>query len=102
MTAPDVGTSTRFGRLEQRGVLLGLSATQLAVLGAAVLIAVAAVYSAGVPGLVVASPAWVVLLVASTLSLAGRPAVQWLPLLAQWGLRSAGASRRRSASSAPL
>jgi hypothetical protein len=97
MTASEVGPSTRFGRLEQRGVLLGLSATQLVVLGFAVLIAVTAVYSAGMPGLVVTSPGWVTLLAASTLTVAGRPAIHWLPLGAQWGLRSVFGVRRASA-----
>ena len=64
MSVPEVGPTTRFGRLERRGVLLGLSGAQLAVVGAALLVAVVGVYSAGVTGLVLGAPVWVVLLAA--------------------------------------
>ncbi|GAA3819334.1 SCO6880 family protein [Cellulomonas soli] len=87
MSAPDVGPTTRFGRLETRGVLLGLSGTQLAVVGTATVVAVVAVYSAGMSGLVVASPVWATLLVAGSVSVGGRPVVGWVPLLAQWHAR---------------
>ena len=61
-------------------MLLGLSGAQLAVVGVATTIAVAAVYSAGSTGLLVSAPVWGVLLAAGTLSVAGRPVVGWLPL----------------------
>lgn len=80
---------TRFGRLERRGVLLGLSGAQLAVIGAALTIAVAAVYSGGVGGLVLAAPVWGVLLAIGTLNAGGRPVIGWLPLLATWHARRA-------------
>lgn len=93
MSSADVGPMTRFGRLESRGVLLGLSAVQLAVVGLATAVAVVAVNSAGMSGLVVAAPVWGALLVSGTVSVAGRPLVEWVPLLAQWHARRAiGAS----------
>ncbi len=87
MSAPE--PTTRFGRLERRGVLLGLSGVQLGTIGTALAVAVAAVYSAGAGGLVLAAPAWGVLLAIGTLSVGGRPVVGWLPLLARWQARRA-------------
>ena len=43
-------TTVQFGRLERRGVLLGLSGTQLLFVGVAALVAVVAVYLAGATG----------------------------------------------------
>ena len=91
-TAPTV----RFGGLEQRGILLGLTAPQLAVAGTGVAIAVAAEYVAGAAGLAVAAPLWVSLLVLGLARVAGRPALSWLPLLGDWATRRlAGATRYR-------
>ncbi|KQT01293.1 SCO6880 family protein [Cellulomonas sp. Leaf395] len=90
MSSPEdtAGTSTvRFGRLESRGVLLGLSTSQLALVGVALLVAVAAVFSAGAGGFAVTAPVWLTLLVAGTVSVAGRPVVGWVPLLAHWQAR---------------
>ncbi|WP_367188109.1 SCO6880 family protein, partial [Cellulomonas sp. 73-92] len=84
MTASQSGSTTVFGRLERRGVLLGLSAAQLAVVGVAVAVAVTAVYSAGSGGLLVSAPLWVVLLVVGTVTVGGRPLVGWLPLMTAW------------------
>ena len=86
MSEPQVRATT-FARLERRGVLLGLSGVQLAVVGGATTIAVAAVYSAGSAGLLVSAPVWGVLLAAGTVSVAGRPVVGWLPLLVSWHTR---------------
>lgn len=90
MTSPETGpvaSTVRFGRLEQRGLLLGLSMAQLAVVSAAFVVAVAAVFSAGAAGFAVTAPVWLTLLVAGTVTIAGRPVVGWVPLLAQWQVR---------------
>lgn len=85
-------SAVQFGRLEHRGVLLGLSMAQLAVVGVAFIVAVAAVFSAGAAGLAVTAPVWLTLLVAGTVSVAGRPVVGWVPLLAQWEIRKLSGS----------
>lgn len=85
--APPHAEGVRFGRLERRGLLLGLSGAQVGVLGAALAVAVAAVYTAGMPGLVATAPVWVPLAVAGTLSVAGRPVVAWVPVVAHWHSR---------------
>ncbi|WP_155856187.1 SCO6880 family protein [Cellulomonas sp. URHD0024] len=95
--------SVRFGRLERRGVLLGLSGAQLAVVGVGLATAVAAVYSAGFAGLLAATPVWLTLLGIGTGSVAGRALVAWIPLIGQWigrricGRTSAVASTRAAA-----
>ncbi|WP_028047620.1 SCO6880 family protein [Cellulomonas sp. URHE0023] len=68
-------------------MLLGLTAAQLALVAAAATVAVAVVYTAGAAGLVAAAPVWVLLLVAGTVSVGGRPVASWVPLLAQWKAR---------------
>ena len=105
MSGPE--PTTRFGRLERRGVLLGLSGMQLGMVGMAAAVAVAAVYSRGAGGLVLATPVWGVLLVVGTFSVGGRPVVGWLPLLAGWHARRAAgltsvAATSRTASTASL
>jgi hypothetical protein len=105
MSAPE--PTTRFGRLERRGVLLGLSGAQLVLVGTAVAVAVAAVYSGGAGGLAMAAPVWGALLAVGTLSVGGRPVVGWLPLLATWrarraaGLTSVVASARGAGAGEP-
>lgn len=84
-TAPQ---AARFGRLEQRGILVGLSGTQLAATGVGLTIAIAAVYSRGGGALLVSAGLWVPLLVAGTVSVGGRPVVEWVPLLAEWRIRT--------------
>lgn len=84
MSASQSGSATVFGRLERRGVLHGLSAAQLVVVGVAAAVAVTSVYSAGSGGLLVSAPLWVVLLVVGTVTVGGRPLVGWLPLVAVW------------------
>lgn len=86
-TAPGSEVGVRFGRLERRGLLLGLSAAQVAVLGVAAAIATAAVYTAGMPGLVAAAPVWGPLMLLGAVSVAGRPLVAWVPVLAHWHTR---------------
>lgn len=83
-----VASTARFGRLERRGVLLGLSAAQLATVGVATAVAVAAMFSAGAGGFALTAPVWLTLLVAGMATVAGRPVVGWVPLLVQWQIRT--------------
>lgn len=77
--------AVQFGRLEGRGVLLGLSGEQLGLVGAAVFVVVAAVRGAGGVGLAVAAPVWLLLLTAALVSVRGRTVPAWTPVLAGWG-----------------
>jgi len=87
MTGAAAAINTRFGRLERRGVLLGLSGIQVAVAAVALFIAIVAVYSAGMSGLAVTAVAWGPLLAIATLTVGGRHVVDWVPLGAQWQAR---------------
>lgn len=89
MSAGTTTTSVRFGRLERRGVLLGLGGAQLGVAGLALVIATGAVYSAGMGGLLATLGLWGPMLVVATVSVAGRQLVDWIPLVGHWGARRA-------------
>ena len=98
-------SSVQFGRMERRGLLLGLSGAQLALLGAAAFVLLAAVRGAGATGLVVSAPAWGLLVAAGTVSVRGRSVPQWAPLLASWQSRHLARQHRASSiheSGAPL
>ena len=76
MTTPSVSvqvepTTARFGRLEQRGLLVGLGLGQLVTLAGALLIAVTGVYSSGAAGLVVSSALWLPLVAIATVKVGG-------------------------------
>jgi len=80
-------TSVRFGRLERRGVLLGLDAGQLTVLAVALVVLVVAEYGAGALGVAVTAPVWATLAAIALVSVAGKPVTRWLPIVGQWVLR---------------
>jgi hypothetical protein len=80
-------TTVRFGRLERRGLLLGLRAWQLALLGVAVVLAVAAEYTAGGRGLFLTSPAWAGLAGLALVRVGERPLGSWIPLITDWRVR---------------
>lgn len=79
--------TARFGRRSQRGVLLGLSAWRVAVLGAGLSVFVVFLVAGGavglVVGLVVCGP-W-----AATVfvTVGGRPAADWFPIAGHWEAR---------------
>lgn len=80
-------STVRFGRLESGGVLLGLRPGQVAVLGVALAVVTAAVYTSGMAGLLASAPMWLPLAVVGVVSVGGRPVVAWLPVLAHWHSR---------------
>lgn len=80
----------KFSRLARRGVLLGLSAAQLASLGIAILAFVGALYAGGGMLMAWAALVWAPALALTWLPIGGRPAVDWLPLAAHWVTRVYG------------
>jgi hypothetical protein len=82
-------TSVRFGRLERRGVLLGLDVGQLTLLAVALVVLVVAEYGAGALGVAVTAPVWGALASVALVSVAGRPVTKWLPIVGQWMVRRA-------------
>jgi hypothetical protein len=90
--------TVHLGRLERRGLILGLSTSQVAALSCALIVAVAAEYTAGAVGLLVTAPAWGVLTAAALVPVAGRPALSWLPIVGLWRLRRSLGQTRHLAS----
>lgn len=88
----------KFSRLTRRGVLLDLSASQLVTLGIGVLALVGAFYAGGGMLLAYTAPVWVLAIVLTWMPIAGRPAVEWIPVAGWWLWRTTGgqlAYRRR-------
>ncbi len=81
--------TVRFGRRSSRGVILGLSAARLAAIGIAVCVVVPAVYLAGMPGVLWTSPIWGAAVASAFVTVAGRRAVEWVPVYGHWLARRA-------------
>ncbi|APZ34182.1 hypothetical protein BOH66_07925 [Microbacterium aurum] len=78
----------QFSRLTRRGILLGLSLPQLIVLGIAILIVVASLYTAGGMGLAWTSPVWAGAALLAVIPAGGRKVIEWVPILARWAART--------------
>ncbi|MGO1316499.1 MAG: SCO6880 family protein [Cellulomonadaceae bacterium] len=92
MTISDQHTSAgpapvRFSRLAKRGVLLGLSGPQLAIVGTGAVVLLAALYTGG-NATAYATPAVVVLAVLGWARVAGKPVIEWAPITAQFAQRA--------------
>src|SRR5699024_5020090 len=74
----------KFSRLTRRGVLLGLSLSQLITLAIGVLAVVGALYAGGGILLAYTAPIWVLAAALTWIPVAGRPAVEWLPVAFWW------------------
>jgi hypothetical protein len=81
---PDHTTGVRFGRLERRGLLLGLTGVQLALVGCALMTVVSAGLIAGPSGLLLSAPAWAAALAWALVPVGGRPAVELTPTVLGW------------------
>jgi hypothetical protein len=79
----------KFSRLSRRGLLLGLSVAQVAVLGVAAAVVIAALYTAGAVGLLLAVPVCGLCAMLVWLPIGGRKAIEWVPLVGHWAARCA-------------
>jgi hypothetical protein len=95
-------TTARFGRLEQRGLLLGLGFAQLVVLAAALVVAVTGVYSAGMVGLGLSAIVWGPLVGVATVTVSGRTVITWIPVVVTWRSRSLTGTTRELARPVPM
>lgn len=84
----------QFSRLARRTVLLGLSVSQLSVLGVGGVAFVASLYAAGARGLIWTAPVWVASMIIGLVRVGGRPLVEWLPIISTWLRRSVSDQRR--------
>jgi hypothetical protein len=80
-------TEVRFGRLERRGLLIGLTGAQLALLGTALVVVVGAGLAAGPVGVALASPAWCAAAAWALVPIGGRPLVEVSPVAVSWAAR---------------
>ena len=104
MTTSDETSSTtvRFARRSSRGLILGLSALQVACIAAAATVALPSLFTAGGTGLLVTSVVWVALLAAAFVPWAGQPAVETLPTAGHFLVRrAAGQTSYRARPSKP-
>src|SRR4051812_3206093 len=85
--SPDL-TPVKFSRLTRRGVILGLSTSQLTVVGTAAGILVVALYAGGGTAVAISSPVLVLCAVLAWVSAGGRKLVEWLPIVGRWSRRS--------------
>ena len=95
----------KFSRLTRRGVLLGLSLAQLITLATGVLSVVGALYAGGGLLLAYTAPVWVIAACLTWIPVAGRPAVEWLPVAVWWLWRTTGGQllyRRRVVKPRPV
>ena len=80
----------KFSRLTRRGVLLGLSLTQLVALAIGGATLIGAFYAGGGMLLAYTAPVWVLAAVLTWIPVAGRPIVEWLPVACWWLWRTTG------------
>ena len=88
----------KFSRLTRRGVLLGLSASQLAALSIGILSLVGAFYAGGGMLIAYTAPIWIASAVVAWMPVGGRPVVEWVPVAGWWVWRTTAgqlAYRRR-------
>ncbi|MCI1978274.1 MAG: PrgI family protein [Bifidobacteriaceae bacterium] len=103
MSSSDNAPSTelvpvKFSRLTRRGILLGLSVSQLIALGVALGTVVVAVYSGGGMLFAYTAPVWGACVALTWIPIGGRPLVEWLPVGFWWLWKTTGgqaAYRRR-------
>ena len=80
----------KFSRLSRRGVLLGLSLTQLITLAIGGATLIVAFYAGGGMLLAYTAPVWVLSAALTWIPIAGRPIVEWLPVACWWLWRGTG------------
>lgn len=98
-------TPVKFSRLTRRGVLLGLSVSQLIALGIGGLAVLTAFYGGAGMLLAYTAPIWLLAAVLTWVPVAGRPMVEWLPVACWWLWRSTGGQllyRRRIVTPRPV
>lgn len=94
----------KFSRLPRRGVLLGLSGSQLVVVGIGATSLVAALYLGGGSALTYILPVLLLCAALAFVGIGGRKLIEWLPVVSRWLWRSIGGQllfRRRIAAPRP-
>ncbi|WP_235738423.1 SCO6880 family protein [Nocardioides alcanivorans] len=95
----------KFSRLTRRGVLFGLAASQLVVMGIGAVMLVFSLYVGGGASLIVAFPVILFCAALAFVGVGGHKLIQWLPIAAVWLWRSTGGQliyRRRVVAPRPV
>ena len=82
--------AVKFSRLTRRGVLLGLSGSQLVVVGFGAIVLVFALYFGGGQSLLYVVPLLLLCAALAFVGIGGRRVVEWLPVVTKWLWRSTG------------
>src|SRR4051795_12238512 len=80
----------KFSRLTRRGVLLGLSGSQLVVVGIGAVALVFALYLGGGAALMYVAPIVLLCGALAWVGVGGRKLIEWLPIVTRWLWRWAG------------
>ncbi len=80
----------KFSRLTRRGVLLGLSGSQLVVVSFGAIVVVFALYFGGGQSLMYVVPILLLCAALAWVGVGGRKLVEWLPVVTRWAWRSTG------------
>ncbi|TSD62425.1 SCO6880 family protein [Aeromicrobium piscarium] len=80
----------KFSRLTRRGILLGLSLAQLIALGIAGTTLTSMLYAGGGNLILLSTPIWLPAALAAWIPVAGRPAIEWVPVAGWWAWRATG------------
>ena len=80
----------KFSRLTRRGILLGLSLSQLVALGIGVTTLVWAFYAGGGMLIALSAPVWLCAASVVWIRIAGRPIVEWIPVAFWWMWKTTG------------
>ena len=80
----------KFSRLTRRGMLLGLSGSQLVVVGFGAIVLVFALYFGGGESLMYVVPILLLSAALAFVGIGGRKIIEWLPVVTKWLWRSTG------------
>ena len=80
----------KFSRLTRRGIMLGLSLSQLVALGIGVTTLVWAFYAGGGMLIALSAPVWLCAASVAWIRIAGRPIVEWIPVAFWWMWKTTG------------
>lgn len=87
MSAPAIPITVKFPRRSRRGILLGLTAPQLALISSALTLLLLTVISTGVLGAIVLAPLWAAVTALVVIRRQGRSLIDWAPIVIRYAHR---------------
>ena len=80
----------KFSRLTRRGLILGLSLSQMIALGIGGASLIGALYAGGGILIAYSAPIWAAAIALTWVKISGRALVEWIPVCAWWAWRTTG------------